>query len=223
MYSEYVCHVLERSRYRIKSGRAKFRIILSDCMKIEPFLLTDVKYDRILTSNLIDSIPIGNILRSFKPHLNRSNDCAAIVTETINWLPTIFRSKFDLFQRVISYPGSALGKAATKDSKNPGIASSGGRTGHMEYLDLTEEFETYLKASLLACDSQTELCKENRVSLPSVTTLAASYGLECRKFLRNENSIMPFRWPVNCRRVTMIRGMERAVEWVLLCGTESKE
>ena len=32
---------------------------------------------------------------------------------------------------------------------------------------------------------------------------------------------MPFRWPLNCRRVTQLNGLERALEWVLLHESES--
>ena len=107
-----------------------------------------------------------------------------------------------------------LKEAALKDTKNTAIVQSRSKASYIEYWNLTEEFETYLKASLLACDSK--LVWPLHIPLPSVNKLAKSFGLVCRNFLKNENSIMPFRWPLNCRRVTSLNGEERAVEWILL-------
>ena len=53
--------------------------------------------------------------------------------------------------------------------------------------------------------------------------LVASLGLDLRDFIRNENTVFPFRWALNCRRVTMLRGFERILEWKLPSTPDSDE
>ena len=220
MYNKYICHVLEKSRSKILRGQIRFQIILSDFLEMQPFLSPELKYDRILTSNLSDYIPIGDLLLSFKPLLKQSNKRAVLVTETLIWMKKIFSLKLSFFETALKLLN--LKEAALKDTKNTAIVQSRSEASYIEYLNLTEEFETYLKASLLACDSKLVWpLHRNGIPLPSINKLAKSFGLVHRNFLRNENSIMPFRWPLNCRRVTQLSGLERAVEWVLLHESES--
>ena len=219
----YICHVLEKSKSNILRGQIRFQIILSDCMEMQPFLPPELKYDRILTSNLSDYIPIGDLLLSFKPLLKQSNKRAVLVTETKNWVINNFLSKLLSFEMAIMFSWTSKEReTALKDTKSKTIAWSNNKTSHIEYWSLTKEFETYLKASLLACDLQFAGSKyKTRDHMPSITKLVKLYGVMCRNFLRNENSIMPFRWPLNCRRVTQLNGLDRAVEWVLLHESES--
>ena len=222
MYNKYICHVLEKSRSKILRGQIRFQIILSDFLEMQPFLSPVLKYDRILTSNLSDYNPIGDLLLSFKPLLKQSNKHAVLVTETMNWMINVFFSELFTFDMSIAFWTQKKREAALKDTKSKAIAWSDSKTSHIEYWNLTEKFETYLKASLLACDSKLVWpLHRNGIPLPSINKLAKSFGLVHRNFLRNENSIMPFRWPLNCRRVTMLNGLERAVEWVLLHESES--
>ena len=214
--------MLEKSRSKLLRGQIRFQFVLSDCMKMQQFLSPERKYDRILTSNLSDYIPIGNLLSSFKPLLKQSNKRAVLVTESLNWMTKYFSSELNSFKRSIPSWNQKKREAALEDTKNKAIAWSDSKASHIEYWNITEEFETYLKASLLACDLQKADSKyKTGDHLPSVTNLVKPYGVVHRDFLRNENSIMPFRWPLNCRRVTQLSGLERAVEWVLLHESES--
>ena len=45
--------------------------------------------------------------------------------------------------------------------------------------------------------------------------LVRSLGLHLRDFVRNENTVSPHRWALNCSRVVMMRGHERILEWKL--------
>ena len=215
MYNEYICHVLEKSKSKLLRDQIQFQVVLCDCMEMQPFLSPELKYDRILTSNLSDYIPIGDLLLSFKPLLKQSNKRAVLVTETLIWMKKFFSLKLSFFETALKLLN--LKEAALKDTKNTAIVQSRSEASYIEYLNLTEEFETYLKASLLACDSKLVWPLHRKgIPLPSVNKMAKSFGLVCRNFLKNENSIMPFRWPLNCRRVTILNGLERTVEWVLL-------
>jgi len=86
----------------------------------------------------------------------------------------------------------------------------------VEYLNLTDEFCMFLRASLLASCTDKELASfKRKKKIPSVKSLVSSLGLYFRNFIRNENTVFPFRWALNCRRVVMLRGYERVLEWKL--------
>ena len=94
----------------------------------------------------------------------------------------------------------------------------------IEYLNTTREFNMFLRASLLTSFSQDEFVSFKRKNkLPSVKSLVKSLGLHLRDFIRNENTVLPFRWALNCRRVTMLRGYERALEWKLPSAAENND
>ena len=66
------------------SGGVKFHFILCDFLKIDPYLPTDLRYDRITTSNLWDYCPLRDFLTKFKRFLNSANPDSVMLTESQN-------------------------------------------------------------------------------------------------------------------------------------------
>ena len=99
-----------------------------------------------------------------------------------------------------------------QDTKNPAIAYSSGKVAFVEYHDDSEEFTQFLRAALLVTDREIPDRANRRRTWRSV----ADYnGLVARDFLRCQNRVFPAKWMQNCRRVTMMAGFERAVEWIV--------
>ena len=210
MYSKYVDHVLAACATRLVSGQVKLQYILSDCLDMRPFLPDGLAFDRVLTTNLSDYIPLTTLLELGRPLLNRDNPSAVIVTESCNW------SNHDPEIKTKLLMESALhvhAERALQDTGNAAIANSIGRIGFTEYYDLSDEFMMFIRACLLTPDMDDVSRGKRRV--PSSKAMALKHGLVLRNFLRYENRVFPFRWPINCRRVTQLNGLERAVEWVL--------
>ena len=86
------------------------------------------------------------------------------------------------------------------------LVNLSGLTSVAEYLNLTEEFLGFVRASLLATytDEQFAFFKR-KMKIPSVKYLVRSLGLHLPDFVRNENTVAPHRWALNCRRVVMMR------------------
>ena len=210
MYSKYVDHVLAACATRLVSGQVKLHCILSDCLDMQPFLPDGLAFDRVLTTNLSDYIPLTTLLELGRPLLNRANPSAVIVTETFNW----FNHNPEIQIKILME--SALHVHAEKvlqDTGSAAIANSQGKNGFIEYYDLSPEFLRYIRACLLSSDLN--IASRGKRLLPSSKAMALKHGLVLRNFLRNENRVFPFRWPMNCRRVTQLSGFERAFEWVL--------
>ena len=210
MYSTYITHVLVKCAPRLMEDKVQFHIVPTNCLDIAPFLPADLRYDRITTSNLWDYISLTNLLIKFKNVLNSENRHSVMVTETINW-PQNFMP--EILEQPVLQGTRDLEEVALKDTNNPVLVASSGMTTFVEYQDLTAQFITYLRASLLGNTSDAQLTTLKRV--PSLSTVTQNLGLQLRDFLKNENTVFPFRWAVNCRRVNMIRGFERALEWII--------
>ena len=211
MYNTYTTNVLVKCAPRLMKDKVQFHIVLTGCLDIAPFLPADLRYDRITTSNLWDYIPLTTLLMKFKSFLNPENHHSVMVTETSDWCRNFMPEIFEETQMQLSQKGH-LAQVALKDTHDPGLVFSSGMTTFVEYQDLTGQFVVYLRAALLGTTSNAEL--ETLTRVPSLSTAAQKHGLQLRNFLRNENSVFPFRWAVNCRRATMLRGFERALEWI---------
>ena len=66
MYASYIGSELNAFMKKLASGQVSFDIVLGDCMKIEEDLNEEEKYDRIVTSNLMDYILLPELLRYVK-------------------------------------------------------------------------------------------------------------------------------------------------------------
>ena len=214
MYSIYLSQIIHKVAEKLSKNQVKFQFILADVQNIESFLPVSLKYDRITTSNLWDYISLPGLLTKFKGFLNGTNPHAVMLTETQNWVRD--------FMREVTFSAQLWGVAdltrkALKDTQNPELANSSGMAAHVDYLNVSSEFLMFLRASLLVSSTDKDLASLKRKNkIPSVKSLAGSLGLHLRDFTRNENTVCPFKWALNCRRVTMLTGFERTLEWKLL-------
>ena len=209
MYSEYVSHVLTKCALKLATGQVKFHFLLCDCMEMAPFLPPGRKYDRVTTSNIGDFVPLPSILDTCKPLLNARNSSSVIVTEFQNWVQ-FTNLMLEAKQHANFMPrGDIFRRKVLEDTKNPAIANSRAFKAFVEYRDHSAEFIQFLRAALLT--NETPDGRNRRRTWKSV----ADYnGLIARDFLRCQNRVFPARWMLNCRRVTMLCGFERAVEWI---------
>lgn len=210
MYNQYVSHLLEKCVAKLPTAQVKFHFLLSNCMKMVPFLPPDRKYDRVTTSNIADYVPLTNILDMCKPLLNTANTSAVIITEFQNWFQ--FTSLHEKLLNHFSQLPESFRQKVLEDTKNRSIAFSGGRVAFLDYHDYSEEFIQFLRAALLVTDCEIPDEVNRRRTWRSV----ADYnGLVARDFLCLQNRVFPAKWMQNCRRVTMMSGFERTVEWVV--------
>ena len=63
MFGSYVEEKIRKFMKTLASEQVSFEIILGDCMKLENCISHEVKFDRILTSNLMDYILLPDLLR----------------------------------------------------------------------------------------------------------------------------------------------------------------
>ena len=210
MYTKYLLEILHRSSDKLSSCQVNFYFILFDFPKIDTFLPEGFRYDRVLTSNLCHFYPLTDVLTKFKRLLNSTNRHAVIVTEKQNW-PRNFMP--EIVHQLPYYHGlDVLLRQAFKDRQDPELVEESGLIAVVEYINLSDEFLLLLRALLLASCSENELALFKRQkTIPSVKSLVDSLGLHLRDFVRNENTVVPLRWEVNCRRVVVLRGCERAL------------
>ena len=208
MYRAYINNILERFKQTLTSGHISFKAVLENCMQISQYLDPDEKYDRILTSNLSDYIPLPHLLKLCSEKLNYSNSYATIVTETLNW--TNFHPNADIelnFLNLTQYRERVI-----KDTGGSSLLKDFGELTFREYYDNTNQFIEFLRALFHAFLSKP--IGTGPVRLPSFASLGNEYQLKLRDFRRNENRVAPFKMAVNCRRPTLIRGSERILEWI---------
>ena len=214
MYSIYLSQILHKVIEKLSRNQVNFQLILADVVNIDPFLPVCFKYDRITTSNLWDYCPLTVLLTKFKGFLNYTNPHAVMLTETYNWVQDFMPEVIHVLPQLWGIDD--LIDKALKDTQNPELVKLSGMSAVVEYFNITRHFLVFLRASLLASSTERDLASfKRKKKIPSVKALVASLGLDFRDFTRNENTVFPFRWALNCRRVTMLRGFERTLEWKL--------
>ena len=222
MYTIYLTQILQKCLEKFSSDQVKFHFILCDVVNVEASLPTDLRYDRITTSNLWDFCSLTVLLKKFRGFLNKSNPHAVLLTESHNW-PRDFMPEI-IHELPNRFGLDDLCNRALKDTGNFELTHQSGLSTVVEYLNLTSQFNMILRASLLASCTDKELASlRGKKRIPSVKSLASSMGLHLRDFVRNENTVFPFRWALNCRRVVMLRGHERALEWKLVGADSAAE
>ena len=220
MYSTYLSQILHKVLEKLQRNQIKFQFILADVLDIEAFLPENLKYDRIASSNLWDYCPLTVLLNKFKGFLNGSNPHAVMLTETDTWVRNYMPEVVHVLPQL--WGKDDLKHRAFKDTQNSELVNSSGMSAVVEYFNITKEFLVFLRASLLSSSTEKDLASlKKRKKIPSVKALVGSLGLDLRDFTRNENTVFPFRWALNCRRVTMLRGFERTLEWKLPSTAES--
>ena len=210
MYDEYVSHVLEKCSLKLATGQIKFYFLLCNCVEIAPFLPQGQTFDRVTTSNIADYFSLARILDTFEPLLNPRNRSSVIITEFQNWFQ--FKSLRD---EAIDYSyflpqGDNFRRKVFEDTKNPAISNSTAYQAFVDYRDYSAEFIQFLRASLLISE-----VPDQRNRRRTWNSVADHNGLIARNFLRCQNRVFPPRWMLNCRRITMLAGFERVVEWIV--------
>ena len=214
MYSDYLSQIIHKAVEKLRKNQVKFQFILADVLNIEKFLPASLKYDRITTSNLWDYCPLTVLLTKFKGFLNGTNPHAVMLTETNNWVQNFMPEVIHVLPQLWGIDD--LIRKALQDTRNPELANSSGMSAVVEYFNITSEFLMFLRASLLTSSTDKDLASfKRKKKIPSVKSLVGSLGLHLRDFTRNANTVFPFKWALNCRRVTMLRGFERTLEWKL--------
>ena len=150
--------------------------------------------------------------------MNPNNSHSILITETFNWLDGYFpETSIEISRRSceLSYTETVL-----RDTNNPLLLFII-PTSYVEYHNLIPEFQLYLRAALMASHNDEELSSlAKKKKLPSIKAIITGLGLELRDYVRNENKVFLFKWAVNCRRVTRMKGYEFALEWKLPTPTQ---
>jgi hypothetical protein len=101
-----------------------------------------------------------------------------------------------------------------EDTNDPVLASNGGTT-FREYLDNSNQWQDYLRALFHVFQKRYKSGSSHSTRLPTLKELGSEFQLRLRDGLRNENRIVFFKQAVNQRRVSMITGLERYLEWTI--------
>ena len=214
MYGAYIENVLRAVMKKMSTKQVSFQVILCDCLVIERYIEDETKYDRILTGNLMDYIILPRLLKICSRKLNHENPFATIVTETHNWTRD-FYPKADVSKSTIDLH---VIKTAEEDVKNPRKVD--GANSYREYVDNSAEFIDFIRALFHAYSIRKgrndDAGPTKNPKIPTVKVLGNEFQLKLRNGFRNENRIAVFKMAVNRRRVTMITGLERVLEWVSL-------
>ena len=215
MYGAYIENILRSVMKKMSTKQVSFQIILCDCLVVEQHIEEETKYDRILTSNLMDYIMLPRLLEICSRKLNHENPFATIVTETHNWTRN-FCPAGDAVQTSSSLNTFQLGITALNDTSN--LRQVGSGNGYREYLHNSAVFIDFIRALFHAFAIKKEWYANagDNPKIPTVKVLGNEFQLKLRDGFRNENRIAAFKMAVNRRRVTMITGLDRILEWVPL-------
>ena len=206
MFGEYIEHVLQIFQSKLSTQQISFQVVLCDCMEIKQHLETNILYDRILTTNLMDYILLPALLNLCSEMLNHRNNDATIITETLTWsgdyCPPITLSeaqiKLTAAADVKRYPNS------DNDHPNPSI---------LEYIEDSWDFYNCLRGLFYAYMLKKKTITGCHIKPPSIKDLGKEFKLRLRDGYRNENKIVFFKMSANRRTVSSLEGDERFLEW----------
>ncbi|XP_022107995.1 uncharacterized protein LOC110988607 isoform X1 [Acanthaster planci] len=208
-YHAYVTHILQQSINIIKEKRLQVGIFLANCLDFPNYHLTlsMPKYDRIFTSNLQDLIGLSRILTTFKPLLNTDNKQSMIITQTLNWIMHTPGADVQNVPRVEIFrilgmcrEDTGLSHKLSEDVNN-----------HREYYNNTHWFLAYLRADIMGGGIGIPAMDH----VPKLSEVTHFNGMRMRNFRKGLNKLVPFKYRVNARKITMLNGMDRNVEWCL--------
>ena len=118
MYGTYVEHILRMVGRKLHNKQVRFQIVLCYCMDIQQYIEPGTKYDRILTTNLMDYVILPDLLRVCSKLLNRANSLATIVTETQNWTRDFCHKADIVGNHIDDTTSTELSKTGFEDTKN---------------------------------------------------------------------------------------------------------
>ncbi|XP_038047619.1 uncharacterized protein LOC119721694 [Patiria miniata] len=209
-YHAYVTHLLQKTIKFISQHRLVVRVFLANCLDFPNHHLTlgMPNYDRIFTSNLADYLGHCRLLKTFKPMLNSANKHSTIVTQTLNWM-------------VCFMPEANVSEASFHDVASLSLMCQMD-TGfsYMLSMDVGNQFEYYNNTHWFLAFLRTEIMAGGvgipvMDHVPKLSEVMQYEGLRMRDFRKERNRLVPFQYRVNARRITMLRGHERNVEWCL--------
>ncbi|CAH1271020.1 Hypp4532 [Branchiostoma lanceolatum] len=222
LYSRYIEDIVRRFTDMFKQGRLIFQVILSDCLSLAKHLPGNIRFDRIFTSNLADYVSYPVLLDTYRPLVRKDNNKSVIITEFLNmglYFPEVTATDIGPFLLI------PLLKDATEDLRHEpdwtgrdltNMVYNTGATSIIEYFDTWGSFTQYLRAALFAhkCPASSHPVLK-RKDVPKMSEVNNSCGMKMRNFLRELNTVWPFRHRVNVRRVSLLNGHERVLEWAL--------
>ena len=210
MYRVYINDVLRRFRQNLTRGHViSFKAVLGNCKEMRQYLSPEQKFDRILTSNLADYIPLPELLQFCSEMLNHSNPYATIVTEFYNWISNFYP---DADFQADFWSLQEMRERVKRDTGSQALLKDNGIKSFREYYNNNSQLIEYLRALFHLFSSQSTGAKV--VTLPCFEKLGNEFQLKLRYFPRNENRVAPFKMALNCRRATMLTGHERILEWI---------
>ena len=216
MYGDYIECILRNFMKKLSIQQVSFQIAICDCTHIKQHLEANTVYDRILTSNLMDYVFLPTLLKLCSEMLNHTNHHATIITETMRW------SRDIMPEADITFPFNAMAvipkltRIALEDRKQSSFSDDNG-ISVTEYLDNSFEFSNYLRALFYAHRLKSVEDSEStnkKPASPAMKELGNEFQLRLRDGIRNENRIVFFRPAINRRRVTIVSGVQRYLEWV---------
>ena len=129
----------------------------------------------------------------------------------MNWVN--FCPNADVSMKPFALENEYFRRIVVQDTNDPKFANDAGTT-FREYLDNSRELKDYLRALFHVYHKRCETGTFKSSKPPNLNELGTEFQLRLRDGFRNENQIVFFKQAVNRRRVTMITGLERYMEWV---------
>ncbi|XP_022102257.1 uncharacterized protein LOC110985506 [Acanthaster planci] len=209
-YHAYVTNLLQQVIAFISQGRLTVGVFLAHCLDFPNHHLTLnlPLYDRIFTSNLLDYVGLCTLLNVFKPLLNHDNRHSCIVTQTMNWIGS-HTPQADVQRLAPAEVHRYQGMCREDTGFDARLCQD--INNHREYYSNIHWFLAYLRAATMAGGVGTP----DMDHVPKLNEVMHYGGLRMRDFRKGLNKLMPFQYRVNARRVTMVDGHERNVEWCL--------
>ena len=209
-YHRYVSHLLQQVISVISQGRLTVHIFLANCLDFPNHHLTLAmpNYDRIFTSNISDLVGHAKLLKTFKSLLNIDNKYSVLVTQTMNWIIT-FTSEADVqhtsWMEVMKYVGMCHEDTGWNHNMSMDV------NNHREYFNNTNWFLAYLRADIMGGGVGVPVMEH----VPTLNEVMNYNGMRMRDFRKERNRLVPFQYRVNKRKITLLNGMDRNVEWYL--------
>ncbi|XP_022088316.1 uncharacterized protein LOC110978003 [Acanthaster planci] len=209
-YHAYVTQLLQKTIQFINQQRLIIHVFVANCLDFPNYHLTlrMPKYDRIFTSNLADYLGHCRLLKTFVPLLNSNNKHSTIVTQTMNWIARLMR-KADILNQSPKDSAKYQQMCQQDTGFSPELSMS--ENNHVEYYNNMPWFLAYLRTDIMAGGVGIPVMDH----APKLSEVMQFEGLRMRDFRKELNRLVPFLYRINARKVTLLNGHERNVEWCL--------
>ncbi|XP_071807525.1 uncharacterized protein [Asterias amurensis] len=214
-YHRYVSHLLQNVLGVIDQGRLSIYMSLANCLDFPNHHLTHAMphYDRIFTSNIADLVGHAKLLKTMKPLLNVDNKYSVIVTQTMNWIIT-HTPDADVQNTSLTELGKAVQMCSQDTGWNRNMSMD--VNNHREYFNNTHWFLAYLRADIMGGGIGIPAMDH----VPTLNEVKSYNGMQMRDFRKVRNRLVPFQYRSNARKIALLNGMDRNVEWYLPGSTD---